>query len=58
VPVSRLAADFLDAIENGHSTVPGCAEGPRVQALFDLARRANNGGCGLETGPEIMEKRA
>lgn len=49
-PVSRLAATFLDAIAYGRSAVPGFAEGLRVQALLDTARRANNGRCWLETG--------
>ena len=49
-PVSRLAATFLDAIVYGRSAVPGFAEGLRVQALLDTARRANNGRCWLETG--------
>jgi len=57
-PVSRLAAAFLDAIADGRTAVPGFAEGLRVQALLDTARRANNGGRWLETGPEVMEKRA
>jgi predicted dehydrogenase len=57
-PVSRLVADFLDAISGGRIAVPGFAEGLRVQALLDTARRANNGGCWLEIGPEVMEKRA
>jgi predicted dehydrogenase len=57
-PVSRLAASFLDSIENGQPAVPGFAEAYRVQALLDAARRANNGGCWLDTGPEITEKRA
>lgn len=57
-PVSRLAAAFLDAIAGGRPAIPGFAEGVRVQALLDAARRANNGGRWLETGPEVMEKRA
>ena len=57
-PVSRLATAFLDSIENGQPAVPGFAEAYRVQALLDAARRANNSGRWLDTGPEIMEKRA
>ncbi|MET4261091.1 putative dehydrogenase [Bradyrhizobium sp. S3.12.5] len=57
-PVSRLAAGFLDAIEQGRRAVPGFAEAYRVQALLDAARRANNGGCWLDTGPEVKEERA
>jgi predicted dehydrogenase len=49
-PVSRLAATFLDAIAGGRTAVPGFAEGLRVQALLDTARRANNGGRWLEIG--------
>ena len=56
-PVSRLAAGFLDAIENGQPTTVGFAQGLRVQALLDAARRANNRGCWLDIEPEITEKR-
>lgn len=56
-PVSRLAAGFLDAIENGQPTSVGFAQGLRVQALLDIARRANNLGLWLDIGPNIMEKR-
>lgn len=56
-PVSRLAASFLDAIENGQPTAVGFAQGLRVQALLDTARRANNLGRWLDIGPEITEKR-
>ena len=56
-PVSRLAAGFLDAIENGQPAAVGFAQGLRVQALLDAARRANNRGCWLDIEPEIMEKR-
>jgi predicted dehydrogenase len=56
-PVSRLASGFLDAIENGQPTAVGFAQGLRVQALLDAARRANNLGHWLEIEPEIMEKR-
>ncbi|MEH2487023.1 Gfo/Idh/MocA family protein [Bradyrhizobium sp. AZCC 2230] len=57
-PVSRLAADFLDAILSGQSARPGFAEGYRVQTLLDTARRANNTRGWLDTGPEVMEKQA
>jgi predicted dehydrogenase len=56
-PVSRLAAGFLDAIENGEPTAAGFAQGLRVQALLDTARRANNRGCWLDIEPKITEKR-
>jgi predicted dehydrogenase len=56
-PVSRLAAGFLDAIENGQPTWVGFARGLRVQALLDTARRANNRGCWLDIEPKITEKR-
>jgi predicted dehydrogenase len=55
-PVSRLAAAFLDGIESGQPTPVGFAEGLRVQALLDTARRANDLGRWLDTGPEIMEE--
>jgi predicted dehydrogenase len=56
-PVSRLAAGFLDAIENGQPAPVGFAQGLRVQALLDTARRANNRGCWLDIEPKITEKR-
>lgn len=56
-PVSRLAARFLAAIESGELTGVGFAEGLRVQALLDTARRANNLGRWLDIEPKIMEKR-
>jgi predicted dehydrogenase len=56
-PVSRLAAGFLDAVENGQPTSVGFSQGVRVQALLDTARRANNLGRWLDIEPEIMENR-
>jgi predicted dehydrogenase len=56
-PVSRLAAAFLDAIENGKPTAVGFAQGLRVQVLLHTARRANNLGRWLDIAPEIMERR-
>jgi predicted dehydrogenase len=56
-PVSRLAAGFLDAIENGQPAPVGFAQGLRVQALLDTARRANNLGQWLDIEPKIAEKR-
>jgi len=56
-PVSRLAAAFLDAIERKQPTSVGFVQGLRVQALLDMARRANDLGRWLEIGPEVMEKR-
>ena len=44
-PVSRLAAGFLDAIEQV-SRAAGFAEGFRVQALLDTARRAITAAAG------------
>ena len=57
-PVSRLAADFLDAISHAKSGWPGFAEGYRVQTLLDIARRAQARGCWLYIDTESMEKRA
>jgi predicted dehydrogenase len=57
-PVSRLAADFLDAISQGGAGWPGFAEGYRVQTLLDTARRAHKSGCWLDVEPESGEKRA
>lgn len=54
-PVSRLAADFLDAIESGRPAVPGFAEGLRVQVLLDTARHANKLGRWLDIEPKVME---
>jgi predicted dehydrogenase len=55
-PVSRLVARFLDAVESGQPTGVGFAQGLRVQALLDTARRANNLGRWLDIEPKIMEK--
>jgi predicted dehydrogenase len=57
-PVSRLSAAFLQAITDGGTAVPGFAEGLRVQALLDTARRASNGGRWFEIEPRVMEKQA
>jgi len=58
-PVSRLAADFLEAIAHAKPAWPGFAEGCRVQRLLDAARRAHDGGCWLEIGPDdFTEKTA
>ena len=54
-PVSRLAARFLDGIERGIATTSGFREGLRVQALLDVARRANDLGRWLEIAPENGE---
>lgn len=54
-PVSRLATDFLDAIETGRPAVPGFAEGLRVQVLLDTARHANKLGRWLDIEPKVME---
>jgi predicted dehydrogenase len=48
-PVSRLVSRFIDAIENGTQPAPGIAQGARVQALIDAARRSHaSGGQALE----------
>ena len=57
-PVSRLAAAFLDGVERGQPTSAYFVQGLRVQVLLDIARRANDLGRWLETGPEIMERRS
>ena len=57
-PVSRLAAAFLDGVERGQPTSASFVQGLRVQVLLDIARRANDLGRWLETGPEIMERRS
>jgi predicted dehydrogenase len=57
-PVSRLASAFLDAIVNECGCSPGFAEGWRVQALLDAARRANDSGCWFDIGPTARETRA
>lgn len=55
-PVSRMAAAFLDGIERGQPASVGFAQGLRVQALLDNARRANHLGRWLDLGPASMEK--
>lgn len=57
-PVARLATAFLDAIVEQRSCRPGFAEGWRVQALLDAARRANDSGGWLDIGPTATETRA
>ena len=57
-PVSRLAADFIDAISQAKPGWPGFAEGFRVQTLLDTARRAHKSGCWLDVETESMEKQA
>lgn len=53
-PVSRLASEFLDAIEARRPAMPGFAEGLRVQALLDAARRADRRGW-VEIAPLPLE---
>jgi predicted dehydrogenase len=57
-PVSRLAADFLDAISHSRPAWPGFAEGHRVQTLLSSARDAHKGGGWLDIGPDKAEKTA
>lgn len=53
-PVARLAARFLDAIEQGTPARPGFAEGYRVQQLIDAARRSHDLGRWIGTAPEAL----
>ena len=53
-PVARLAARFLDAIEQGTPAWPGLAEGYRVQQLIDAARRSHDLGRWIDTAPEAL----
>ena len=55
-PVSRMAAAFLDGIETGQSTSIAFAQGLRVQALLEAARRANHLGRWLDLEPARMEE--
>jgi len=55
-PVSRMAAAFLDGIERGQPASVGFAQGLRVQALLDNARRANHLGRWLDIEPASTEK--
>lgn len=56
-PVSRLAKQFFDAIETGHQTAPGFAEGYRVQRLIDAAQRSNRLGQWIDFAAEdALEK--
>ena len=57
-PVSRLAADFLDAIADSRPAWPGFAEGHRVQTLLSTARRAHKDGCWLDIESDMAEKTA
>ncbi len=43
-PVSRLAAQFFDAIETGKQTAPDFKAGYRAQRLIDAAQRSNRQG--------------
>ena len=54
-PVCRMAAAFLDGIETGEPTPIGFAQGLRVQALLEAARRANHLGRWLDLEPASME---
>lgn len=51
-PVSRLAAGFVEAIETGQPTAVGFRQGLRVQALLDIARRANDLSIWLDIEPK------
>jgi predicted dehydrogenase len=55
-PVSRMAAAFLDGVERARPTSIGFAQGLRVQALLDLARRANHLGRWVDIEPASTEK--
>jgi predicted dehydrogenase len=59
-PVSRLAKNFLDAIEGGGSAQPDFAAGYRVQQLIDAAQRSHRQGemVGVAPGDAAQEKRA
>jgi predicted dehydrogenase len=52
-PVARLAARFLDAIEERGPASPGFAEGYRVQQLMDAAQRSHALGRWVETPTEV-----
>jgi len=54
-PVCRMAAAFLDGIESGQPTSIGFAQGLRVQALLEAARRANHLRRWLDLEPASME---
>jgi predicted dehydrogenase len=54
-PVSRMATAFLDGIELGQPTSIGFAQGLRVQALLETARRANHLGRWLDIEPASTE---
>jgi predicted dehydrogenase len=59
-PVSRLAKQFIDAIESGGAAWPDFAAGYRVQQLIDAAQRAHRQGVLIEVAPTdtAQEKRA
>ena len=50
-PVSRLAKQFLDAIEKGGNAQPDFAAGYRVQQLIDAAQRSQRDGKMIATLP-------
>jgi predicted dehydrogenase len=50
-PVSRLAARFLDAIEQRRPAEPGFAAGYRTQVLLDAVRRSHESGRWLNIEP-------
>ena len=47
-PVSRLAKQFIDAIERGGAARPSFAEGFRVQQLIDAAQRSHREGVAID----------
>lgn len=48
-PVSRIAADLLDAILSGDRSSPRLDQGIRVQHLIDAARRSHESSCPVAT---------
>jgi predicted dehydrogenase len=52
-PASRLAARFLDAIEQRRPATPGFAEGHRVKILMDAVRRSHQSGRWIGIAPEV-----
>jgi len=51
-PVARLVRRFFDAVEEDGKSVPGFAEGYRVQQLTDAAQRSHDLGRWLDVAPE------
>ena len=55
-PVSRLATEFIDAIQSGRPAVPGFTEGLRVQVLLMLPAVQITAAAGSISDPGLRRK--